>query len=181
VTGPDLLGELEALLPEFRERKYPPTVTLAMFLGQVLSADGSCQNAVNEATVTRLLSGVDPGGANTGSYSDARKRLPLELVQGLTRSVARLMGTRTPARWAWRGRHIKLVDGTTILMPDTAQNQALYPQHGSQKAGAGFLIARLVGVISLAHGALLDVAMGPYKGKGTGVCVPGSTRCFASC
>ena len=168
VTGPDLLGELEALLPEFRERKYPPTVTLAMFLGQVLSADGSCQNAVNEATVTRLLSGVDPGGANTGSYSDARKRLPLELVQGLTRSVARLMGTRTPARWAWRGRHIKLVDGTTILMPDTAQNQALYPQHGSQKAGAGFLIARLVGVISLAHGALLDVAMGPYKGKGTG-------------
>ena len=168
VTGPDLLGELEALLPEFRERKYPPSVTLAMFLGQVLSADGSCQNAVNEATVTRLLSGVDPGGANTGSYSDARKRLPLELVQGLTRSVARLMGTRTPARWAWRGRHIKLVDGTTILMPDTPQNQALYPQHGSQKAGAGFPIARLVGVISLAHGALLDVAMGPYKSKGTG-------------
>ena len=168
VTGPDLLGELEALLPEYRERKYPPTVTLAMFLGQVLSADGSCQNAVNEAMVSRLLSGVEPGSANTGSYSDARKRLPRELVQELARSVARQMGTRTPAQWRWRGRHIKLVDGTTILMPDTAGNQGQYPQHGSQKAGAGFPIARLVGVISLAHGALLDVAMGPYKGKGTG-------------
>jgi len=78
------------------------------------------------------------------------------------------MDTRTPAQWRWRGRHIKLVDGTTILMPDTAENQALYPQHGSQKAGAGFPIARLVGVVSLAHGALLDVAMGPYQGKGTG-------------
>ena len=78
------------------------------------------------------------------------------------------MGARTLARWAWRGRHIKLVDGTTILMPDTPQNQALYPRHGSQKAGAGFPIARLVGVSSLAHGALLDVAMGPYKGKGAG-------------
>lgn len=85
VTGPDLLGELEALLPEYRERKYPPTVTLAMFLGQVLSADGSCQNAVNEAMVSRLLSGVEPGSANTGSYSDARKRLPGELVQELAR------------------------------------------------------------------------------------------------
>ena len=53
-------------------------------------------------------------------------------------------------------------------MPDTPGNQELYPQHGSQKAGAGFPIARLVGVISLAHGALLDVTMGPYKGKGTG-------------
>jgi hypothetical protein len=168
VTGPDLLGELEALLPEYRERKYPPTVTLAMFLGQVLSADGSCQNAVNEASVNRLLSGIEPGSANSGSYSDARKRLPRELVQELARSVARQMGTRTPAKWIWRGRHIKLVDGTTILMPDTAENQELYPQHGSQKAGAGFPIARLVGVISLAHGALLDVAMGPYKGKGTG-------------
>ena len=168
LTGAELLGQLEALLPEYRERKYPPTVTLAMFLGQVLSADGSCQNAVNEAMVSRLLSGVEPGSANTGSYSDARKRLPRELVQELARSVARQMGTRTPARWRWRGRHIKLVDGTTILMPDTPGNQEHYPQPGSQKAGAGFPIARLVGVISLAHGALLDVALGPYQGKGTG-------------
>ena len=168
VTGPELLEELEALLPKYRERKYSPTVTLAMFLGQVLSADGSCQNAVNEAVVNQLLRGQEPGSANTGSYSDARKRLPRELVQELAHSVARQMGTRTPAQWSWRGRHIKLVDGTTILMPDTPENQALYPQHGGQKAGAGFPIAPLVGVISLAHGALLDVALGSYKGKGTG-------------
>ena len=58
LTGPELLGRLEALLPEYRERKYPPTVTLAMFLGQVLSADGSCQNAVNEAVVSQLLRGL---------------------------------------------------------------------------------------------------------------------------
>ena len=168
VTGPELLGPLEALLPEYRERKYPPTVTLAMFLGQVLSADGSCRNAVNQAMVHRLLTGLEPGAANTGSYSDARKRLPLALVQELTRTVGARLGERTPAPWRWRGRHVKLVDGTTILMPDTPENQALYPQHGAQEAGAGFPIARLVGVLSLANGAVLDVAMGPYQGKGTG-------------
>ncbi len=145
VTGPDLLGELEALLPEYWERKYPATVTLAMFLGQVLSADGSRQNPVNEAMVSRLLSGVEPGSANTGSYSDARRRSPRELVQELACWVARQMGTRTPAQWRWRERHIKLVGGTTILTPDTPGNQGHYPQHGSQKAGAGFPIARLVG------------------------------------
>ena len=53
-------------------------------------------------------------------------------------------------------------------MPDTPENQARYPQHGGQKPGVGFPIARLVAVTSLAHGAVLDVAMGPYKGKGTG-------------
>jgi len=58
-----------------------------MFLGQVVSADGSCQNTVNEAVVNRVLRGVEPGSANTGSYSDARKHLSRALVQELARSV----------------------------------------------------------------------------------------------
>ena len=168
LTGATLLAELEALLPEYRERKYPPTVTLAMFLGQVLSADGSCQNAVNEALVGQLLRGVDPGSANTGPYCDARQRLPEALVCGLSRRIASLLNAQTPARWQWRGRQVKLADGTTTLLSDTPENQARYPQHGSQECGAGFPIARLVGVMSLANGAVLDIAMGPYQGKGTG-------------
>jgi hypothetical protein len=168
LTGPDVLGRLEALLPEYRDRKYPPTVTLAMFLGQVLSGDGSCQNAVNEALINQLLQGQEAGSANTGSYCEARARLPQELVRELSCDIARLLSAQTPEGWMWRGRHIKLVDGTTILMPDTRENQAQFPQHGSQQSGAGFPIARVVGVLSLAHGALFDIAMGPYQGKGTG-------------
>lgn len=168
LTDPKLLEELEALLPQYRERKYPPTVTLAMFLGQVLSADGSCQNAVNEALVSQLLKGLEPGSASTGPYCEARQRLPQELVCGLARHLAGLLTAQTPTQWLWRGRHVKLTDGTTTLMADTPQNQAQFPQQASQKASAGFPIARLVGVISLANGAVLDVAMGPYQGKGTG-------------
>lgn len=107
VTAPELPGELEAMLPEYRERKYPTTVTLTMFVGQVISAVGSWQNAVHEAMVSRLLSGVEPSSASCGSYCDARKRLPRELVQEFAGSAARQMGTRTPARWRWRGQHIK--------------------------------------------------------------------------
>jgi hypothetical protein len=47
LTGPELLKITEAHLPEHRERLYPPTVTLAMFLQQALAADASCQHAVN--------------------------------------------------------------------------------------------------------------------------------------
>lgn len=168
LTSPQLLEPLERLLPEFRERLYPPTVTLAMFLGQVLSADGSCQNAVNEAVINRLLSGLPAGSANTGSYCEARKRMPQEMARELARQTSALLNTHTPQEWLWRGRHVKMVDGTTILMPDTAANQKQFPQHGRQEQGAGFPIARLVGVISLANGTLLDVAMGAYKGKGSG-------------
>lgn len=168
MTGPELLETLEALLPEYRERKFSPTVTLAMFLGQVLRADGSCQNAVNEAIVNQLLSGVAAVSANTGGYCLARQRLPMELIRELARRSGVLMNKYTPPGWLWRGRHVKLTDGTTTLMPDTAENQALFPQHGGQEAGAGFPLARLVCVMSLANGAVLDMAVGPYKGKGTG-------------
>ena len=61
-----------------------------------------------------------------------------------------------------------LVDGTTVSMPDTPENQKAYPQPESQKEGVGFPIARLVAIISLSCGAVLDVAIGPYKGKETG-------------
>ena len=168
LTSPELLEELEALLPEHRERRYPPTVTLAMFLGQVLSADGSCQNAVNEAVINRLLSGLSAQNAATNAYCMARQRLPQQMIQELAYRVAAGLEARTPKAWRWRGRPVKLTDGTTTLMADTPANQASFPQHGQQERGAGFPIARLVGVISLDHGAVLDVAMGPYKGKGTG-------------
>lgn len=168
LTSAQLLEAVEALLPEHRERDYPPTACLAMFLGQVLSADGSCQKAVNEALVNRLLSGLSAGSANTGGYCRARQRLPTDMVRELVRLTGTLLNEQTPAPWLWRGRHVKLVDGTTTLLADSEPNQVSYPQHGNQVRGAGFPIARLVGVISLAHGAVLDVAMGPYKGKGTG-------------
>lgn len=117
--------------------------------------------------VHQLLRGLEPGTTNTGSYSDARKRLPLELARELGRTIGRLLGARTPAPRTWHGQQIKFVDGTTILVPDTPGNHGRYPQLGSQKSRAGFPIARLVGVMSLANGAMLDFAMRPYKGKGT--------------
>lgn len=165
ITGPELLERLEALLPEYRERKFPPTVTLAMFLGQVLRADSSCQNAVNEAIVNQLLSGTAAVSANTGGYCLARQRLPAEMIRGLARQTGTLMNERTPQGWRWRGRHVKLTDGTTTLMPDTALNQAKYPQYGRQETGAGFPLARLVSVMSLANGAVLDLAVGRIKAR----------------
>lgn len=168
LTGPQMLERVEAHLPEHRERKFPPTVTLAMFLGQVMSADGSCQNAVNAASMSRLLNGMDPGSVKTGGYCQARARLPVELVSELARHSGALLNQHTPKGWLWRGRQVKLVDGTNISMPDTAANQARFPQIKRQQPGAGFPLARMVGVISLSNGAVLAAAIDAYKGKGTG-------------
>jgi hypothetical protein len=58
------------------------------------------------------------------------------------------------------------VDGTTVALPDTPANQAAYPQPRSQQPGLGFPLCRLVGLICLGSGAVLNAAIGRTKGKG---------------
>ena len=168
LTSPQLLQTTEALLPEHRERLYPPTVALSMFMRQVLEADGSCQKAVNGWAARRVADGLAPCSVRTGGYCRARQRLPLEMVSALARETGRLLSQKARSQWLWRGRAVKLVDGTGISMPDTLENQACYPQPNTQAPGVGFPLARLVMVICLATGAALDAAIGPHSGKGTG-------------
>lgn len=167
LTSDLLLETTEASLPEHRERLFPPTETLSMFLAQVMSADRSCQQAVNRAAVTRVISCLPTCSTHTGGYCRARQRLPLELVAELTRHVGEATSAEVPEAWHWQGRRVLLVDGTTMTMPDTAANQMVYPQQGGQLPGLGFPICRLVGITSLASGSLLNAAIGPFKGKGS--------------
>jgi hypothetical protein len=167
LTGPQLLDQVEDLLPEHRERLFPPTETLSMFLAQSLSADGSCQQVVNDAMVKRMIGGLKPGKTNTGGYCKARARLPLTMVSTLAIQTGEIVAEGAASWWHWRGRQVRLVDGATVTLPDTEENQAEYPQSNSQKEGLGFPICRLVALLCLGSGALLNAATGPCKGKGS--------------
>ena len=166
LAGPELLAKTEEHLPEHRERLYPPTVALSMFMKQALSADRSCQNAVNGWAAQRAADGLVVRRAGTSGYCQARQRLPLEMVKSLAHEVGRVLSDRAAIGWSWRGRRVKLVDGTGISMPDTGANRSCYPQLSSQAEGVGFPIARLVTVICLSTGAVLEGKMGPFEGRG---------------
>jgi hypothetical protein len=168
LTSAELLEMTEALQPEHRERLYSPTVTLSIFMRQVLEADGSCQKAVNGWAAQRTADGLSACSVRTGGYCRARQRLPVEMVSALTRHTGQMLSQKALKQWRWRGRAVKLVDGTGLSMPDTPENQAAYPQPSTQAAGVGFPLARLVMVICLATGVALDAAIGPHRGKGTG-------------
>lgn len=166
LTSDILLDEVEKRLPEHRERLFPPTETLAMFVTQALSADRSCQHVVNQAAVQRLVTGLPACSTHTGGYCRARQRLPLEMVSELTQYLGQHIDQQLPDAWRWHGRRVRLVDGTTVTMPDTPENQAAYPQQRGQKEGLGFPICRVVGITCLASGALLNAAVGRFNGKG---------------
>jgi hypothetical protein len=167
LTGPQLLDRVEQLLPAHRERLFPPTETLSMFLAQSLSADGSCQQAVNDAMVKRVISGMEPGKTNTGAYCKARARLPLTMVSALALQTGEIVAQGAAPWWHWQNRPVRLVDGATVTLPDTPENQAAYPQSRSQKAGLGFPVCRMVALLCLGSGALLNAATGPCQGKGS--------------
>ncbi len=152
----------------WRDVVYPPVLTLWAFLGQVCSADGSCRAAVARVLAWLVARGQRPCAPETGPYCKARGRLPEGLVRRLARQTGRTLHEQAPADWLWHGRRVKVVDGTTVTLPDTGGNQAAYPQLASQPRGAGFPIARLVVVFCLACGTALDAALGRYQGQQTG-------------
>lgn len=151
-----------------RERIFTPVVTLAAFIQQTMSPDQSCRQALANVIADRAAKGLPKISCNTGPYCKARIRLEEGMIRELAMSVGKKMDQKSKESWTWRGRRVKLTDGTTVSGPDTIENQAAYPQPDSQEQGLGFPIARCVAVISLAVGTVLDIAIGPYHGKETG-------------
>ena len=169
VLSAELVGQvLDEVGVFFRERIFTPVTTLWVFLSQVVSTDGSCRDAVMRLLAFLVSRGEKPCAPRTGSYCKARKRLPEKVLSRLTQETATRMTGDVPERWRWHGRDVKVVDGTTLSMPDTRANQRVYPQPSSQKPGLGFPLVRLVCLFSLTTGAVLDATLGPYCGKGKG-------------
>lgn len=152
----------------WKDRIYTPLMTLWVFLTQVLSADHSCRGAVARLIAHRLSQGQSPCSPETGAYCQARKRLPEKFFAAVTCLVGRALDAKVDSRWLWKGRRVYLFDGTTVIMPDTPENQAAYPQVYNQRRGLGFPIARVGALTSLACGAILNLGVCRYAGKGQG-------------
>ena len=118
-----------------RDRVFTPTVTLNCLLSQAINEDGSCQNAVVKLIADRDLKGLPVPSANTSAYCQARSRLANEGIEKLARSGSVKVENTIPEQWLWHNRHVKLIDGSTISMPDSPENQKQYEQPSSQKKG----------------------------------------------
>jgi hypothetical protein len=143
--------------PNSREQIYSVRRTFFGFLYQVLNPDCPCREVVRQ--VQSLFALLSPRRISqaTGAYCQARGRLPIDSLARLRCAVA---AHAERAAQLWKGFCVKVIDGTGISMPDTLKNQRAYPQSREQKPGCGFPFMKVVGVFSLATGALLDYAKG---------------------
>jgi len=147
---------------------YTPAAGVWVFLSQCLSQDHSCRDAVARLIAWRVARDQKPCSADTGAYCTARADLPEEGCQQLIRETGSQLEAEAPEAWLWHGRRVRVLDDSTITMPDTGANQAEYPQQKNQAPGCGFPIARILVVFSLSVGTVLEAAIRKYEGKLTG-------------
>lgn len=160
--------EEEALFGQ--EDMFSTQIVLWAFLAQTLR-DGkgiACAAAVADIATYLLQTGQRPPSGDTGDYCRARAKLKLAALQRLVLESAHQLEEQAHRSWLWKGLHAKLVDGFTFTMPDTPENQEVFPQIRAQRPGVGLPLARVCAVISLATACVCDLAIGPYEGKETG-------------
>lgn len=157
----------------FRRRVYTPLLVFWAMIGQCVDPDHSCSAAVarvvgwwrqRKAPGQRRNRRVGYVSPDNGGYCRARDRLPEGLVSAMMRHVGRRLQDCIRAADKLWGREVVLVDGMTVSMPDTVELEAEFGKGrgGTKRTVHVFPLARIVSLISLSTGAVLDAAIGAY-------------------
>jgi hypothetical protein len=162
---PDARWQSPTLGPPSRERLFTPLIPFWAFLSQGLPVDSACRTAVRKVQAWWARQGGGSMSANPSAYCQARARLREDTLEALHEQLAQRLEANVPVERLGCGRRVRVVDGTTGSMPDTAPNQGAYPQPSGQKAGCGFPRLKVVALFWLASGALLRAVHGPVRGS----------------
>jgi hypothetical protein len=143
-----------------RERPYAVRRTWWCFLWQVFERNVSCRDVVRQLQAMFVLEGRPGVDEGTSAYCQARARLPDDLLTAALQASAQAATARVAPSTALQGRAVKMLDGTTLVLPDTPLNQAEYPQSKSQKPGCGFPLLNLLAVWDARGATIGDVELG---------------------
>jgi hypothetical protein len=147
-----------------RERVFSLRLTFECFAWQMLKRHTACREVVRHVQALRTLEGLAPISEKDSAYVQARHRLPKERLEKALHATAATADRRAGHRGQLQGRPVKVVDGSSVQLADTPQNQQAYPQPSTQKPGCGFPLLKFAVVFSLCSGAVLEVITGNLHG-----------------
>jgi hypothetical protein len=144
-----------------RKRDFFLSRVFWCFLWQVLQPRTSCRAVVRQIqafceTEQRRFD------ESTSAYCQARVRLPITCMQQAlsdSAEAAERLSLQGVAGWT---RPIKVVDASSVRLPDTAANRKCYPYPSGQRPGCGFPVMQLCGLYALASGAILKTVQAPW-------------------
>ncbi len=107
-----------------RQRHFTPHVTFWALLAQTLAPETSCRDIVRKVQAWWLLRAPksSAGSSSTAAYTKARQRLDPTTIHHVGEHLTERLEGRVQSSQLWLGRRVRVVDGTTVSMPDTAEN-----------------------------------------------------------
>lgn len=152
-----------------RDRIYTARRTFWCLLWQCLNPGASGREVVRQLQALFHLQGGPQISARDGAYFRARSRLPAAGLAQALAATARTADQRAGRPGgALQGRTVKVVDGSTVTLPDTPANRAEYP--ALQSPPPNFPLMRIVVLFSLASGAVLALAQGSLRHSELALC-----------
>ncbi len=142
-----------------RRRVFSKTNTFWAFFSQVLDADGGCQEVLRKIQALAASRSLPSPSASTSAYCQARAKLAVSDLETILSHTARTLHDEGRSE-RWKDRRVVVVDGTGLSMPDTQENQAVWPQTRGQKPGCSFPQARVCACFCLHTGALAEPSSG---------------------
>jgi hypothetical protein len=158
LPAPLLSSEEEG--PNSRERIFSLRLTFECFVWQMLKPGTPCREVVRQVQALFRLHGKGPVDEGDSAYVQARQRLPRARLEQALASTAQVADARAGSGGQLGGRPVKVVDGSSVQLADTSENQKRYPQPSTQKRGCGFPVMKLAALFSLASGAMVWVLTG---------------------
>jgi hypothetical protein len=163
------LSDADIYNPMRANAVFTSSVVLWMLVYQRLRPDASLESAVKHLLETRpsylpenKRLRENTLSNSTGGYSNARSRLPLEVVEWFADEVSR--GIVASADPVYDDRAIFLLDGTTIALAPEKELQIAFPPASNQHGEGTWPIALLTVFHELATGSALLPEIGAMYG-----------------
>ena len=145
-----------------RRRLLSRSNTFWAFFAQILSADRGCKEVVRKLQALAASKGMAPMSSSSSAYCQARSKLETASLEAILAATCEQVRDRSQSS-SWKQRRVVVVDGTGVSMPDTPDNQSIWPQPANQSVGCGFPQARLCACFDLKTGGLLSYRLGHRK------------------
>jgi len=140
-----------------RVRDLPSRVVVYLLLGAGLFAE--CGYRQVWARLTTGLRGLAVATPTSSALAQARRRLGVKPLAALFALIA-----GPPAAAArWRGLLLVAIDGTTMSVPDSPANLAVYGRQTGSHGGSGYPLLRLVAVVACGSRTVIDAVFGPIS------------------
>jgi hypothetical protein len=145
----------ETLRPHQTGGLFSQENTFWVFFSQILDADGGCAEVVRKFHALAASRNMTLPSSSTSAYCQARFKLEESDLESIQAHTSKQLARRGADK-AIQGRRVVVVDGTGISMPDTDENQQVWPQTSQQKPGCGYPQAYICACFNLQTGALLS-------------------------